>query len=748
MGKWRYGVILDAGSSGTRIHIYRWLNNARARQDSSTDELQSLPQIVTKKHWTKKTKPGISTFGQNAAAVGTEHLAPLLAHALDHIPAHEVENTPIFLLATAGMRLLPKAQQTAVLQSICTYTRATTNFILPDCDLHIQVIPGETEGLYGWIAANYLLGGFDQPNLIDHGNDHHTYGFLDMGGASAQIAFAPNQTETEKHAEDLKLLRMRTVDGAALEYKVFTTTWLGFGANQARQRYVAELEEASPDAKELPDPCLPAGLKLKKDGQTIEPGSPEDEGIEPTLIGTGQWDECLRKTYPLLEKDVPCSDEPCLVHGAHVPSIDFHVNHFVGVSEYWHTTHEIFEMDKTEKAYDLHTYQDRVLEFCSKEWETIERGIAKHSWGKKVDESTAAAACFKASWLINMLHDGIGVPRMGLEDAQHSGINSTKEVLDKAKEKGFLDPFQPVNKIKGTEVSWTLGKMVLYASSQIPPNDSSSSNAQTLDASTAVGFGTNTRAGVATDFKFSGGNPLALPNDLTDNYDGPAGDDDGDWHDRLFHSNSSRRIPGFIFFMLILCLIVFLLCGRDRRSSIYRKIIPKRFRKSATRPSRRSGTFSKRRRGFAGKLFPRNASPDYERVLQGGDELEELGLSPLAPEDGGDYSDDSEGSKNARASGLATPQLQTKSTPSTAQMYTDGFSPVSGPVSGPSLGGGMTPRLGLGLSQNAFEKSGLSSRSESKERLALVPNTLRPSRPASPTKLRSPGIFPVKEVVD
>ncbi|KAL9078424.1 MAG: hypothetical protein Q9157_002652 [Trypethelium eluteriae] len=747
MGKWRYGVILDAGSSGTRLHIYRWLNNARARQDASAEDLHSLPRIETKKKWIKKSKPGISTFGDKAALVGKEHLAPLLAHAVEYIPEQEVENTPIFLLATAGMRLLPESQQKAVLQSICAYTRATTNFILPDCDLHIQVIPGDTEGLYGWIAANYLLGGFDQPDSHDHGKDHHTYGFLDMGGASAQIAFAPNQTETEKHAEDLKLLRMRTIDGAASEYKVFTTTWLGFGANQARERYVKELEDASPDAQELPDPCLPAGLRVKKNGDVIEPGSAEDEGVRSPLIGTGQWEECLRRTYPLLEKDVPCPNEPCLVNGAHVPTIDFDVNHFVGVSEYWHTTHEIFEMDKADKAYDLHTYQNRVLDFCSKDWTAIERGISKQSWGKKVDESTAAHACFKASWLINMLHNGIGIPRLGLEDVQHSGVNGTKDVIDKAKDKGFLDPFQPINKIHGTEVSWTLGKMVLYAASQIPPNTSTSSGSQTLDASNAVGFGTNTRAGVATAFQFSGGNPLNLPNDLTDNYDGPAGDDDGDWLDTLFHSNSSRRIPGFIFFMLILCLIVFLLCGRDRRTSFWRKIIPKRFRRTATRPARRSGTFSKRRRGLASKLFPGSGSPSYERVLENGEEMEDLRLSPLPPEDFENFSDDSESSKAARTSGLATPQIQTKATPGTAQMYSDGFSPLAGPASGP-VPAGMTPRLGLGLSQNAFEKSGLSSRSESKEKLTLAPNTFRVSRPGSPTKLRSPGILPVKEVVD
>ena len=180
---------------------------------------------------------------------------------------------------------------------------------------------------------------------------------------------------------------------------------------------------------------LPEGLQVTTKGKPVEPGSDEDKDLAPHLIGTGKFTECLSKTFPLLDKDAPCPDAPCLLHGVHVPAIDFDVNHFVGVSEYWHTTHEIFEMGHKDKAYDFKTYQERVNEFCSKPWEEIEAGISKHQWGKKVDETTALEVCFKASWLINVLHDGIGVPRTGLEEMT-PGINGTKAVLDKTKEKG------------------------------------------------------------------------------------------------------------------------------------------------------------------------------------------------------------------------------------------------------------------------------------------------------------------------
>jgi Golgi nucleoside diphosphatase len=118
------------------------------------------------------TEIGISTFADKPEKVGEDHLENLLHYALKHIPEQQQSSTPLFLLATAGMRLLTPAQQADILASACAYTRQRTPFLLPDCDTHFQVIDGTTEGLYGWIAINYLLGSFDRPDLHNHGKGH------------------------------------------------------------------------------------------------------------------------------------------------------------------------------------------------------------------------------------------------------------------------------------------------------------------------------------------------------------------------------------------------------------------------------------------------------------------------------------------------------------------------------------------------------------------------------------------------
>lgn len=662
----QYGVILDAGSSGTRVYVYKWKNPARSAQKASSEELKSLPKLKLKEQ--KKIHPGVSTFADNVASVGPDHLNELIKVALKEVPDDKVPDTPIFLMATAGVRFLEKDQQASLLQGICTWLQANTRFSLPDCDTHVQVISGETEGLYGWLAANYLLGGFDEPGNHDHGKGgHHTYGFLDMGGASAQIAFAPNMTEAEKHADDLKIVRLRHLDGKPVEYRVFTTTWLGFGANKARERYIESLREGYDDkSDEFPDPCLPTGLRTTLDGQEASKGTKQD----PVLVGTGKFEECLRRTYPLLGKDEPCEEEPCLLNGQHVPAIDFDVNHFVGVSEYWHTTHGVF--GGKHKAYDLATYQQNVMDFCSRDWSDIEEDLDKRKKTPEEKMDDAREACFKASWLINVLYDGIGIPRVGLEGIDSPGINTTNEALEDAQEQGFADPFQPVDKIDGVELSWTLGKMVLYAAGQVPPEGKE----------LPVGFGDNIPGGKPAHFEEAGSVPL-LPQVGGD-------DDDDDWD--LPVNAPSKPTSGLVAFIIMALVLAWLLRKPERRQKLSRLV--------------RGGKSTPGRRGirglpFANKLFGRNTTT-YERILEEG-EAAEFELGDMESSDDNENSDSSEGSRRrGRGSGMLTPK---------SGVDNNKLKPPS-----------------------ALDRAGLVVRTESRERLAATGRRSRTGSPSSRQK--------------
>ncbi|GAA6013899.1 hypothetical protein JCM8202_000853 [Rhodotorula sphaerocarpa] len=472
----KFGVVIDAGSSGSRVQVYSWLDPERARQERkqdgrSTDVLSKVEKGVEHGDgWHLKVEPGISTLGGDPDAVG-DYLRPLIEFASSVIPADQLASTPIYLLATAGMRLLPPNQQRGVLSAACSYIRSYP-FQLPDCDEQIRIISGEEEGLYGWIAVNYLMDGFDKHEHAAGGERRKhssTYGFLDMGGASTQIAFEPSEVEQVKHAENLHQIHLRLLSGKDVKHPVFVTTWLGFGTNQARNRYIDQkverhgsVSDADGLGAERPvvlvdDPCLPKGLQL---ADLRHPGY--------TLSGTGDFVGCLRQQAPLLNKEAECTDEPCLFDGVHVPPIDFSVNHFIGISEYWYSTQDVWGAALGHGVYDYVAFERHAIEFCGRDWDDIVRdhreGHASHS---RLELSRLETQCFKAAWIINVLHEGIGVPRIIDRGGRGDGRNQTEKGISKALDKHLLDEpphFQSMNEVDDVAISWTLGKMVLEVS--------------------------------------------------------------------------------------------------------------------------------------------------------------------------------------------------------------------------------------------------------------------------------------------
>ena len=228
-------------------------------------------------------------------------------------------------------------------------------------------------------------------------------------------------------------VRLKLLSGKEIKHKVFMSMWLGFGTNQAREQYVAEviksaegMETLNPvDSCTIHNPCLPQDLALTEMVSSHHP-------TPHTLVGTGSFTQCLQETAPLLNKDAPCSDAPCLFNGIHVPHINFVSSHFIGVSEYWYSSEHVFGLGG---PYDFVQYERAASQFCSRDWNRI---VEQHEtpkkagllggdrevmqtrngqvvetgkWDDRVEISPLPVQmpCFKVAWVANVLHEGIGI---------------------------------------------------------------------------------------------------------------------------------------------------------------------------------------------------------------------------------------------------------------------------------------------------------------------------------------------------
>lgn len=583
---YNYIVIIDAGSSGSRVHVYSYPDTSygktrrglldedeadepeygkadeRISKEGDTNGVLPLPAINKQGFkWVKKTKPGMSSFASKADDVGKKHLKKLLKYAEKVVPTSQHSRTPLFVHATGGMRLLvDEGKDTKLLQKSCDYIRSKTDFFVPDCGTHVNIISGDMEGIFGWLAVNYLIGGLQHPEQHDHGKGHSTYGFLEMGGASTQVTFVPNATEIEEHQSDLYSVKLATLPGydradEPLRFQVSSTTFLGMGVNEVQKKVFESL------GKSKENPCDPKGLiaNYDKNGFRLVNRDEEDDSDDEdddhhklktvtTTKGTGDYVKCQALLKPLVQD----------VKSTVGPDFDFDVNHFIGVSEYWDTAHDGFQMGG---RFDTGKLEEKVKVFCETPWTELKKSHKNsgENGGRKLSLGEMQDLCIRASWILNMVDNGLGLPSsVSLKEGKHLDDVGHDESLDQ-----YLNPLQSVSEINGSKYSWTLGRAILYASSEQGVGGNAGIRMKSTDHSSSLFLFGNNNARPAF-------NPSSKEVTHKGHDDDNDNDDGYDWDDMFEHR--SNRLWGSLLFLLILVVIVYLLLGKVRRAQIWQNI--------------------------------------------------------------------------------------------------------------------------------------------------------------------------------
>ncbi|KAM7028573.1 LOW QUALITY PROTEIN: ectonucleoside triphosphate diphosphohydrolase 4 [Acridotheres tristis] len=445
-----YGIVVDCGSSGSRVFVYCW-----PQHNGNPKDLLDIQQMrdSNRKPVVMKIKPGISEFASSPDKV-SDYISPLLSFAAQHVPRSKHKETPLYILCTAGMRILPESQQKAILEDLLTDIPVHFDFL---SDSHAEVISGKQEGVYAWIGINFVLGRFEHTDDEDEavvevqipGNEHHdpifrkrTVGILDMGGVSTQIAYEVPQSE--EVAKNLLAEFNLGCDAHQTEhvYRLYVATFLGFGGNAARARYEQSLLSSSllrnrlqgsraglsPDVP-VADPCLPrdARQELQQAGLTLH------------LRGTGHFQQCRQLLQPLLNRT---NETQSSLNGVFQPPLHFQSSEFYGFSEFYYCTEDVLRMGGD---YSAAKFTKAAQDYCATRWSVLRERFERGLYAPHADLHRLKFQCFKSAWMFEVFHRGFSFPE------SYGSLKTALQVYDK-------------------EVQWTLGA-ILYRTRFLPLRD-------------------------------------------------------------------------------------------------------------------------------------------------------------------------------------------------------------------------------------------------------------------------------------
>jgi apyrase len=353
----KYGLIIDAGSSGSRIYIYCW-RPAEANANGTPWVTAARAQVGERPWLDEGGGPLSKVSNEMDAETVLEPLIDYVKKKIGNDP-QTLAQTPLHLMATAGMRLKVKEDQDKIIETVETYLRKT----FPSATS--EVISGEDEALYGWIAVNYLLGFLKEKD----GNSSPTMGILELGGASTQIAYASSDPSPQG---------LFTLPWGDTTYQIYRHSADKLGQDQAKDKIdaVIRIENSSKikGEKKL-NPCYPNGY--------LKPGD-SDLGQ-----GAGDYDICKEK----IEKTLPWKE----MNQPRLPQEGV----FLAYSGYYYTHSHFIRLLGT---FPLAELEEAGKIYCSSDLKELKSY-------KNYNEKYWPHYCFTAGYIAALLQTGYGFPK-------------------------------------------------------------------------------------------------------------------------------------------------------------------------------------------------------------------------------------------------------------------------------------------------------------------------------------------------
>lgn len=419
----QYAIMIDAGSTGSRIHVYRF-NNC-----GDTPELEDEIFEMTKK---KEGGSGLSSYKDDAEGAA-KSLDVLMDVAMKHVPEKLKACTPVAVKATAGLRKMEGNQAQNIIDAVRTRLETVYPFpVVSKAQNGVAIMDGSDEGVYAWITTNYLLGKIGGPD------DSPTAAVFDLGGGSTQIVFEPRfkgakDGMPEKLADGDHKYKL-TFGGR--NFELYQHSHLGYGLMSARESIHKTLVEDIHSVNvgdstwiqgPIINPCIAPGMARTVDIK-LEKGHALGEKISVNMTGPSSPApaQCRKLAEKILFKEKECSLAPCSFNGIHQPSLEkTFAREDVYTFSYFYDRTDPLGMPESFTLKELHRLTDQV---CGGEphWDVFESvpGAIEELKGRPEH-------CLDLNFMTALLHTGYEMP-----------IDREVKIA---------------KKIKGNELGWCLG---------------------------------------------------------------------------------------------------------------------------------------------------------------------------------------------------------------------------------------------------------------------------------------------------
>lgn len=399
----QYVLMIDAGSTGSRIHVYRF-NNC-----GPTPELEDEVFKMTPK---KEGGSGLSSYKEDAEGAA-KSLDVLMDVAMANVPDEYKSCTPVSVKATAGLRLLGEDLSKNILQAVRHRLETVYPFpVVSDEKGGIQILDGSDEGVYAWITTNYLLGKIGGPD------DTPTAAVFDLGGASTQIVFqptfdSPSGGMPEKLAPGDHKYELQF---GGREFDLYQHSHLGYGLMEARSAVHKSIVEAklatSPTDlswlnRPISNPCIGPGMQ-RQVNLTFPEGHALAPKVSVTMTGPKELSapaQCRGITEKILHKEADCKLAPCSFNGVHQPSLEkTFAKEDVYIFSYFYDRTKPLGMPD---SFTLHELQRLTEIVCGGKdnW-----GIFEGIEGALEELEGRPESCLDLNFMLGLLHTGYEMP--------------------------------------------------------------------------------------------------------------------------------------------------------------------------------------------------------------------------------------------------------------------------------------------------------------------------------------------------